>query len=149
MSDLGTKMAQMNGTRIPGPRTDCSIWQGAHQPDARYFTPHYPHPCQVTQTTSATCRVIYKSSVHHCYRRLYNVFVLLTSPFISTMENYSIWKKKRKQLLNSSMVCCIHEAWMNSFNITLWFAAFCNIAQNSLLRKSHTGTRWPIWIMQK
>lgn len=47
------------------------------------------------------------------------------------------------QLLNSSMVCCTHQAGLNIVNITLWFSAVSHreTINGSIVNPRHLGGR--------
>lgn len=136
--DLGTKMAQMNGTGIPGPCADCLVWHRQTRGPLLWCSGILPHIIHILAKLN-------KQPVPHAESHISPLYIIAIvnfacrPPLVSTMENYSILKEERKQSLNSSMVCCIHKAWMSIANITLWFTAFCNIAHSSFffLRKPY------------
>ncbi|KAK9517026.1 hypothetical protein VZT92_024922 [Zoarces viviparus] len=102
--DLGTKMAQMNGTRIPGLTVQSDInRRGAHESDAQVFYPHIIH----------ILAKLNKQPVPHAECHLSHLYIIAIFNFACSLSSspshngkLRYLKEEHEQLLNSSMVCC-------------------------------------------
>lgn len=94
-STLAQKWLRWEGQESQGPaptvQSDITRRGGPLRLMLGYFT-HIIHIlAKLNKQPSATCRVPYKSSVHHCYLQLCLLFVLLPPP--SSPQWKTIWKK--------------------------------------------------------
>lgn len=130
-STLVQKWLRWAGQESQGPRPT----RGPLSVMLRYFTPHYSHPRQVKQTTSATCRVPSKSSAHHCYLQLCSLFVLL-APFVSERGARAVVEFKygmlhtqspEERCLYNPLVRCV---WQNCSSFFVCKKPSCDSAAN-------------------
>lgn len=127
VSDLATKMAQMGGRRY--------CWNLSKGPAClmlhitriltklnKQWGPHAaPHMSPLQRLCSP------RLPLPLLFHLLFLLLLLPPKPRLRYGKLQCL-KEESEQLLNSSMVCCIHKAWMSITNITLWYIAFCNSA---------------------